>query len=93
MSYMACTMLCTHSHIIDGQLITHSHPYSEQSHQHSGSSVSAFGSLQFSLFVGTQQADSSDVNYRLCDVCFDASDVKISSFHVATQALRAPPVC
>ncbi len=52
--YYASSTLFIHSHIIDGEVITHSHPYSSTSHTHTGASIeliSLLNNLAFTLCV------------------------------------------
>lgn len=93
MCYMACTMLCTHSHIVDGRVVTHTHPYSQEGHQHSGASFSAFGSVHLSPFEGKQQTGISNAMYLLYEIRANANDTRTASLHIAPQTLRAPPTC
>ena len=37
MGYLAGTAAFNHTHVIDGKLVSHSHPYNNPSHQHSSS--------------------------------------------------------
>lgn len=88
-----CITLCIHTHEVDGKLITHSHPYSGTSHQHSDSSFAAFGSIQHSLFAASQQQNIPDARFYLIAVVDSFVDIAYTPIHIASQASRAPPVC
>ena len=94
LSYQAGTTLFTHAHVIDGRVITHSHPYNSQAHSHSDAQVFALGHL--SSFVGEEanSADAEIVVYESVSAIGHVADAVFSLF-VALDGheFRAPPVC
>ncbi|MDR1338594.1 MAG: hypothetical protein LBK58_00810 [Prevotellaceae bacterium] len=95
-SYMAGITCFVHSHVVDGQLITHSHPYrgtpDNPGHSHTGSQFLLIELLSFIEMLSAASAG-------LIHVYFDRITVrKLSCVFVCGQmrihphALRAPPL-
>lgn len=90
---MACITFCVHTHVVDGVLVTHTHPYSSQQHQHSPASIIAFGTLQHSLFVAAPLPTIAAVQYIfLAEICPEVSEGNPYSL-VTFSTTRAPPAC
>lgn len=94
LSYQASTTLFTHTHIIDGRVITHSHPYDSQAHSHSDAQIFALGHV--SLFAGEDLDDNElkFVAYEVIDEIGNVADAVLSLFvSLDSHGFRAPPVC
>lgn len=94
LSYQASTTLFTHTHIIDGRVITHSHPYDSQAHSHSDAQIFALGHI--SSFAG-EELGNNDLDFRAYEVIEEIGNVADAalSFFVSldSHGFRAPPVC
>ncbi len=92
MSYQAGTTLFTHAHIIDGRVITHSHPYNSSAHSHSDAQI--FAIAHVSSFLG-DEVGKDEVSLK--PRCFSAlkkwseCQVAVLSHFVEIHCLRAPP--
>lgn len=94
LSYQAGTTLFTHAHVIDGRVITHSHPYNSQAHSHSDAQIFALGHV--STFIGEEakNVDTEIEVYQCVDKIGHVSDAVFSLFvELDGHGFRAPPVC
>ncbi len=92
MGYYGSTTLFLHSHIIHGENVTHSHPFSNPCHGHSSNQVqqiselSTFHSLdEIALNILEALLSSIKVEYRSFSEICRYNDVAI-------KQLRAPPI-
>lgn len=92
-SYIACITFCVHTHIVNGQLVTHTHPYSNQQHQHSDSSIVAFCHILQSVFTATQLQGLAPADYILLSEINPYISTGNPYSFTAILATRAPPVC
>ncbi|GHT25571.1 hypothetical protein FACS189430_12200 [Bacteroidia bacterium] len=91
MGYLAGTASFNHTHVIDGKLVSHSHPYNNPSHQHSSAQFhtifllshwffsGAIMTVALQALVGKRIIRNIDGNQEACHVAF------------INYSLRAPP--
>lgn len=92
MGYYGSITLFPHSHIVNGDLVTHSHPYSSSNHSHSASQLQQLSSLtNFQTIQGTPCAipDPILIPSEQESVCIQKDWRKVRPPFVS---LRAPPV-
>lgn len=94
LSYYAGISLFAHTHIVNGAVIVHSHPFAKSSHDHSEAQVLAFNQ------TGHFQSIKADVSGFVFDGCRLLRELQFShdtSCHVPVRVsgigLRAPPYC
>ena len=94
LSYQAGFSLFTHTHIIDGVKIVHSHPYAGDNHVHTDAQIFAISHI--SAFVG-EEARSFDAICAVFEIVskigIETVCVKYLSANVDNLTLRAPPSC
>jgi hypothetical protein len=93
--YMVSITCFTHTHIINGQLVSHSHPYkgspSNPEHNHTATQLISIALLSYFvtlsvMFVGLLHILSSKIIIRKIFQTFFDKQLQIRSY-----ALRAPP--
>lgn len=89
---IACITLCIHTHVVDGRIVTHAHPYSNTQHQHSDTSIAAFSHVLHSLFASQpNQSSISAFFVFLAEInIYTTEVVSLSVAHILAD--RAPPV-
>lgn len=94
-SYWAGAKLFTHTHVVDGNLISHSHPYlpsNAHSHSHCATAFQLVDNLTNLIFtsVGAQTFAFMALAHRFVRVVYDVV-IRECSFSLHCP-LRAPPV-
>ena len=90
--YLACLLLCLHTHVVDNKVFTHSHPYRTSSHTHSGVEIVLLKSLSdFTALISDENADIMPYFSLFCEY-FTPSSLHVESFFLTLSSLRAPPV-
>ena len=96
-SYTANTAFFVHTHIVDGQLVTHSHPYrgtpDNPGHGHSTAQFQTIAQLSYLLLSGVLAiaftcSFAGKKVLRNLSIPYFGEKTRIFSFN-----LRAPPVC
>jgi hypothetical protein len=92
--YFCGISLNPHTHIVDGSVVAHSHPFSKDGHTHTSSQVQTIYELSHYQVSGTPEIIELPVLIRpfvcLVETVVEAHKVQNSIFGVKT--LRAPPV-
>ncbi len=83
-----------HVHIVNGEKVVHSHPYSSANHNHSGDSIATIARLSS---VQTLKAESAFCQELMLPMLYAVElaggvDV-IYAGHTHSAGLRGPPVC
>lgn len=95
--YWASVSLFPHTHVIDGQKIVHSHPYSEApdtgSHSHSSSQLQAIAHLSVFLALAATLCGMLSVFAPAATVAYAERRCGIQTFDALGFSLRAPPAC
>lgn len=91
--YQAGTTLFIHTHNISGHQITHSHPFTSSTHEHSSSQINSISSL--SIFHAEYAClDWFSTNpLESLSILFDEISNSISTTSGTSTQLRAPPIC
>ncbi len=94
MVFQAGTSVFPHTHIVDGEKMVHSHPYSSANHTHTEDQVAA---IELLSNVQTLEVDIQSERIVLRPVLYDLEfngDSSVSSSpHTHCVNLRAPPFC
>lgn len=92
--YYVSTQCFTHTHFVNSQLITHSHPYQNPHHQHSSASFLLIKALSTSLLVAPDFAFTAAVVMTILAVLAYASTAADFTQNCwKCSLLRAPPAC
>lgn len=92
--YLCGISLNPHTHIVDGSVVAHSHPFSQDGHTHTGSQVQTIYELSHYQTSGTPEIIELPVLIRpfvsLVETAVETHKAKNSNLGV--KSLRAPPV-
>lgn len=86
--------LCVHTHIVDGRLVAHSHPYLPSGHHsHSGAGITAISFINNALNSAIKSGDAISVSAFISYVAklFWADTASNSTSAHIHFSLRAPP--
>lgn len=84
--------LCFHQHIVDGKVVSHSHPFAQE-HSHSSSEMQLISALALTFFALPAIAVVLAPIRKFIVTSNVPIFEQVSSFCDANLALRAPPVC
>ncbi len=86
--------LFPHTHIVNGEKVVHSHPYSNANHNHSGDSAAAIARLGS---VQTLKAENAACQEVMLPVLYEVEVAGVVDIlyacHTHCIGLRGPPVC
>lgn len=94
--YIGGVSLFPHNHIVNGHLITHSHPYSgspeNPNHQHSQSQIATLAMLSNVVALVALGTFALGLYFALLAVIRSATQSSVSQLTEQILSLRAPPV-
>lgn len=90
--YKIAVTMFVHTHVVDGTMVAHSHPFTNSNHNHSASQVFAIGLL--STFNSDEPivATETKAYYNIVDkILVSKNIVPAENTHLKGLSLRAPP--
>lgn len=94
LSYYAGISLFAHTHVVNGTMIVHSHPYSGNTHSHNTTQILAFDKAGHFQSLEVFVLDSLSVEFnKLYELDFIRDTYRCESICFANVSLRAPPYC
>lgn len=91
-SYKIAVTMFVHTHVVDGTMVAHSHPFTNSNHNHSPSQVFAIG--QLSTFNSDELVFAAEIKayYNIVDeILVSRKVVPALESHLKGLSLRAPP--
>ncbi len=86
--------LFPHVHIVNGEKVVHSHPYSSANHNHSGDSIATIARLSS---VQTLKAEGAFCQEVMLPMLYAVEVARVIDIlyagHTCAVGLRGPPVC
>ena len=98
-SYYASTTLFSHSHIISGATIAHSHIHTDSHHDSKNGGHTEYEITLISQITHFENINSlfscipAPLQFSLQDHKFTKTPDRLTSIHLQNLSLRAPPVC
>ncbi len=93
-AFQACVSVFPHEHILNGEKLVHSHPYSNANHSHTADQAVTIARLSTIQTLEAQGYESQEIELPvLYAVEYEEDSFSIRLLHTDGIGLRAPPFC